>query len=173
MYDALPASVQAVIARLEQELGEPDASIQAILKGHLLVEEMLTAILEGFVREPVALRRARLTFAQRCNLVRSLCSRPSRGHDAERWTLIEKLNELRNALSHSLDRARLEQKAREFLAHYRQHEREPQVIADYEKAEPADRLMFGVGACLGFLASVADEFRGQHPPWNRPEGNDA
>jgi hypothetical protein len=79
---------------------ESDNAALVILKGHLVIEERLTAVIEKFVFHPEHLDKARLTFAQKLAIARSL----SLDEDTNSmWNLIEKLNTLRNKLSHSLD----------------------------------------------------------------------
>ncbi len=84
-----------LIAQLESD----DAAL-IILKGHLVIEERITAVIEKFVFRPEHLDKARLTFAQKVNVARSM-SLDERGNSV--WEMIEKLNALRNKLSHSLD----------------------------------------------------------------------
>jgi hypothetical protein len=79
---------------------ESDDEALIILKGHLVVEERITAVIEKFVFHPEHLEKARLSFAQKVALARCL-SRDESGNSV--WELIEKLNSLRNKLSHSLD----------------------------------------------------------------------
>jgi hypothetical protein len=86
-----------LIAHLESD----DAAL-IILKGHLVIEERITAVMEKFVFHPEYLDRARLTFAQKVNIARSM-SLDESGNSV--WEMIEKLNALRNKLSHSLDHA--------------------------------------------------------------------
>jgi hypothetical protein len=79
---------------------ESDDPALIILKGHLVIEERITAVIEKFVFHPEHLEKARLSFAQKVAVARCL-SLDQSGNSV--WELIEKLNSLRNKLSHSLD----------------------------------------------------------------------
>jgi hypothetical protein len=79
---------------------ESDNAALIILKGHLVVEERLTAVIEKFVFHPKHLDKARLTFTQKLAIARSLSLDENKN---SMWNFCEKLNALRNTLSHSLD----------------------------------------------------------------------
>ena len=166
MYEGLPPSLRSVLLRAQDELGQVDPSVQAILTGHLLVEELLTSLLEKLVTDQVSLQRADLRFFQRVQLVRALGPEDN-AYSPSAWTLINKLNELRNALAHTLDRERRSRKTTEFLAQYRSIEPNPSTLSAYDSAEASDKLLFAVAACLGFLASVSDEIDDNRTPTPR------
>jgi hypothetical protein len=80
-----------------------DELASIVLKGHLLIEEKLTEILAKNAIQAQYMESARLTFAQKLSVVRSM----TKVHvDDFMWDMIGKLNALRNALSHSLDNSR-------------------------------------------------------------------
>ncbi|WP_161891594.1 hypothetical protein [Pseudomonas juntendi] len=74
----------------------------AVLKGHLLVESMLRDFCMNSVPNPAHLKGARLTFKQITLLARSLCNLPVPGLEYI-WTLVSKLNQLRNLMAHELE----------------------------------------------------------------------
>jgi hypothetical protein len=78
-----------------------------ILKAHLLVEEQLRQLIAERVRNREALQKARLTFAQCVAVARAFF--PA-GHDPSLWRGMEQLNEIRNAFSHQLSPARIEER---------------------------------------------------------------
>jgi hypothetical protein len=84
----------------------------ALLKCHLLVEEMLTKLIERNLSHPEHLIDARLGFFQKMCIARSL-------NDLEReawiWEAVKRLNTARNALSHGLERERIDRKLEEFV----------------------------------------------------------
>jgi hypothetical protein len=71
-----------------------------LLKGHLLIEEVLTKLIERFTKNPKYLLDAKLNFAQKVYLARSL-----HGLDGNEWIwgALKKLNNARNKLAHGLD----------------------------------------------------------------------
>lgn len=84
-----------------------------ILKGHLLVEEQLRHLIAERVRNREVLPKARLSFAQCVWLARAFF--PA-AHDPTLWKSLEQLNEIRNAFSHQLSPARIEERIAAFSA---------------------------------------------------------
>jgi hypothetical protein len=84
-----------------------------ILKAHLLVEEQLRQLIAERVRNREPLLKARLTFSQCISVARAFL--PA-GHDPGLWKGLEQLNEIRNAFSHQLSPARIEEKIAAFSA---------------------------------------------------------
>ena len=72
--------VRRDVERLQSELGlVPGADLQMIiLKGHLLIEELLQSFIDSVVHSRTALSGARLTFHQRFALAKSLHTCPAR-----------------------------------------------------------------------------------------------
>ena len=68
-----------------------------ILRGHLLIEELLDDLIAAILIEPMAIRDARLTFFQKLCIARGIL-----GHQDHMWKPIEILNNLRNTISHKL-----------------------------------------------------------------------
>lgn len=69
-----------------------------ILRGHLLIEELLEALITASLSDPAAICDARLTFFQKLCLCRGLIG----SSNEDLWKPIEALNVLRNAISHRL-----------------------------------------------------------------------
>jgi len=90
--------------RFNRTLLEFDELSQTILKGHLMLEGLLTSILEQLVGRGTsisgALDEARLSFHQKSKLVRAACSDRC---PPETWRALAKLNTLRNQMAHALD----------------------------------------------------------------------
>jgi len=70
-----------------------------ILRGHLLIEELLDNIISLHLKKPSALKDARLTFFQKMRLVQGLLGY---GKDDSTLKTIKALNKLRNQISHRL-----------------------------------------------------------------------
>lgn len=81
-----------------------------VLKGHLIVEEMLYAIAEEHCSDVKAFREARLTFAQLLNVTRAMVRLPVLETCAP---IIRKLNSLRNQLMHNLEPGGLDERVYE------------------------------------------------------------
>jgi hypothetical protein len=71
-----------------------------ILKGHLLIEEQMDALIAACSRDPKPLKKAGLRFFQKICIAEALSNLPS-----SHWRMIQSLNKLRNDLSHNLDTA--------------------------------------------------------------------
>ena len=70
-----------------------------VLKGHLLTEELLREFLHSKVLHPSPLRDARLRYIQCVHLARSLSTDPGDWV----WDALDRLNVIRNKLSHALE----------------------------------------------------------------------
>src|SRR5688572_30754256 len=88
------------IERFREEMASIDEVAHVLLKGHLLLEEAISLILDQYVfhREHVA--NARLSFHQKSLLARALCLRKDRLGE---WEVIAAINALRNDLAHKLN----------------------------------------------------------------------
>ena len=101
IFQKMPPSVQARVTTVYQQLAstmEADAAALVTLKGHLILEEQLSFMIERVVLNPEQIAEARLSFAQKRALVRAMFP----GSDNQVWAVIGSLNKLRNALAHSL-----------------------------------------------------------------------
>ena len=83
-----------------------------ILRGHLLVEELLDEVLKAWLKDPSVLPDARLTFHQKMKLSKGIISGNGGGFT---WKPVDLLNQLRNKISHRLSPHDLELKIDEFL----------------------------------------------------------
>jgi hypothetical protein len=130
---------------------ERDDEALIALKGHLVLEERITSAIEKFVWHGECLEAARLSFAQKIVLARSI----SMDHSASSmWTLIEKLNALRNKLAHSLNG---EPRAKAMDALREAFKRE---VGDADEEELADnRFLLGsvISMSLGFVHRFEQE----------------
>lgn len=92
-------------------LPQQDATL-IILKGHLLIEEVLFDQAASVMRDLSELKHARLSFDQLAHVTKALFVHPD---DCWLWKAIEKLNSLRNKLVHHLEPDRFQTLAEEFL----------------------------------------------------------
>jgi len=87
------------LAEIGRHLDKSDVQTLLILRAHLLVEERLRDILSRICRSPDELRTARLSFHQALGMCRAVLGR----QDDPAWGFIERLNEVRNRISHHLE----------------------------------------------------------------------
>lgn len=106
-------------ARYQQMLPKSDDVSLVVLKGHLIIEEMLYAIAVVHCANPDELTKARLTFAQLLHVVCALTKIPAIEACSPAINL---LNKIRNSLVHNLEPKELE----------------PRIYALQKMCEPAD-----------------------------------
>jgi hypothetical protein len=82
-----------------------------VLKGHLLIEEQLRALLIAASKSPAAIDEANLRFSQMLSLVKALYNDDSL---TRIWNAIKALNSLRNQLAHRLEPRDVERRVTEF-----------------------------------------------------------
>lgn len=88
----LTKASKEILGKLEEHLRYVDESAQVILKGHLVIEETLSEIISTFVFHDEYLEGARLSFAQKLAIARTMSLDE---HGNEMWQLIAALNSLR------------------------------------------------------------------------------
>jgi len=77
-----------------------------ILRGHLLVEELLDKLIAMGLKDTSAIKDARLTFYQKLCITQGLIGKSN----TDMWKSIKELNRLRNKISHTLPDAELVEK---------------------------------------------------------------
>lgn len=130
---------------------ERDDVALIVLKGHLVIEERITAAIGKFVWHPEFLERARLNFSQKMQLARAISMDQSANSV---WDLIDKLNAVRNKLAHSLDggtRGKAIAALREAFA------REVPDAATEELKDDKHLLATVISMSLGFVHSFEQE----------------
>jgi hypothetical protein len=149
-------TLEEVQKRFTDELRHVDDVAQIVLKGHLVMEELMTASIETFLLHGEFVEPSRLQFHQKLQLCRAMSVSD---HNNDMWNLIASINTLRNHLSHSLDPTERAKRvealgskfAREFPAHIS------------EKLDPlpheAATCMLAIAGALGFLHAHAAEVR--------------
>lgn len=91
-----------LLARFSAHMPTEQDTELTLLKGHLLIEEILTAVIVNGVKRPEHLDFVRMQFHQKMKLARALFP----GDDYERvWAALKSLNDARNKLAHGLDQA--------------------------------------------------------------------
>jgi hypothetical protein len=98
--DALHERTDKTWERHKALLPKTDDPALTILKGHLMIEEMLMVIAVDHCPHPEHLMKARLTFAQLSYLTRAMVRLPM---PTTCWEAIDLLNAIRNALVHNLE----------------------------------------------------------------------
>jgi len=124
-------------------LRSQDVSL-VVFNGHLLTEELLRDFLRSKVRHPSHLSDARLTYAQCVHLARAL----STDSNDWVWAALEKLNVIRNKLSHALEPGNLEDSVNQFLDFVHSHVPKEPSLELRELFIPVGVATFSVHAAL-------------------------
>ena len=129
-----------------------------VLKGHLLIEEMLFELGSLALEHPEHL--SKLSFHQLACLVHALVAEKP---DDKCWELILQINSLRNRLAHKLEPPDLDQQIKRVLALDRQAQPIDDIILDKsrEDFEPADGLRQAIVSCMQFLQGLICEVEGK------------
>ena len=85
--------------RIKKHIPRSKDPVLVILKAHLLIEERLHGLIQNHLLHPEKLGDARLTFLQSLRLCQAMT------HDPKLflWRFVERLNQVRNKLTHHLD----------------------------------------------------------------------
>lgn len=82
-----------------------------ILRGHLLIEAQLDALIEARLRKLKPYRDARLAFSAKLKIAEALY-----GDVGVRWLAVRELNTIRNSLAHHLDDETVSPRVRKLLS---------------------------------------------------------
>ncbi len=135
-----------------------DNSTLVILKGHLLIEELLNELIERRLDRPEELRDVDLTFNQRLFMAKALYSMATKGEWF--WEAIKKLNNLRNQLAHHLEPKGFHDKLEDFLK-YVEIKRDIMPEEFYKKESRLYIAIFSIHFRLSFLLSQKPLLGGQ------------
>lgn len=147
----------STIHRFKQEMASVDEVTHVLLKGHLLLEEAMAAVIDQYVFHRENVEDARLTFAQKMHLSKALCLRKN---SLDEWALIAAINTVRNDLAHNLkspDRPKKLAKVRDL---YFRAAAGLDGIEDMKKAADSVVLFNACGHCAGFLATFIQDSKG-------------
>lgn len=123
-----------------------------ILKGHLLIEELMTKTIEKLVFHPKYLNKIQLSYTNKIYISRSI----SWSHvDNSTWHIIEKVNKLRNEVSHSLSSPKIHQLLRELKNLY--NSEIPDKNLHWSEDDDIKGIRFTVVFCIGFLLSFYED----------------
>jgi hypothetical protein len=147
-------------AKFKEHLQFVDETVVLVLKGHLLIEEVLDSIISKFVWHVDFLESASLRFAQKISLARAV-SLDEQANPL--WEVALALNALRNQLAHSLD---TEARARKMGALREIYFKNVSDVGDAKMKDPdlPDQMViyWSVALLWGFLdafKSEAERFR--------------
>jgi len=139
-----------------EELKYVDDVAQIVLKGHLVMEELMTEAIGRFVLHGNLIEEAKLQFHQKLALCRSISVN---NQDHNMWNLIGKLNSFRNHLAHSLNDDVRKQKLLSMRSVFEQEFGKIELAEVGEINEDAVQCMMAISGALGFLHSFLAEVK--------------
>jgi hypothetical protein len=141
-------------SRYDKHMPDTDDLSLIVLKGHLLIEEMLIDIRDKLLPHAEHLDSANINFNQLVCVIRSgLRSK----HDHSSWDLIIGVSKLRNQLVHNLEPHDIENRLSQLFGLYGQTQPSDEIYIEKSgevKLDTAERLRHVVVDCMQFLLSV-------------------
>ena len=131
-----------------------DDIVLVVLKGHLLIEESLMAIIRKFVPHGEFIDEAKLGFYQKVQVARSLSWDE---HRNEMWSLALGLNRVRNDMAHALEHPKVAAHIRALRTRYFEIFADSKGIKKEKEAPDTEVLKDIVIVTLGFLSSFEKE----------------
>lgn len=139
------------IKRFYEHMPDVDDIIISILKGHLLIEKQLFALITVEAVKPQALKNSRLTFHQTLSVAESLHWYKN---DEWVWHSCRKLNSIRNSLSHELELSNINRNIKEFLKIV--ENRYPPHGKKRVKENQSTRLLTAIGMVYAYLSAYLE-----------------
>lgn len=102
MTTKLPENVDRHRERALSILTSPAETTATLLRGHLLIEELLESLIKKKCASPSVIDNSTFSFSVKCNIAKALY-----GSDFYVWPLIELLNSARNEMAHSIESPKL------------------------------------------------------------------
>lgn len=157
MLERTMNAIETALARFSEEMAKVDEMVHILLKGHLLIEEALSKIIDQFVFHREHVDEARLTFSTKMHLCRALCLRKNRLGE---WDLIAALNSLRNVVAHQLSSPEREKRTARVKELYFREAAGMEGIEKINAQEDTTIIMLACGHCIGFLSNFEEDAGG-------------
>ena len=149
-------TLQEIQKRFMDEINYVDDVAQIVLKGHLVIEELMTEAIERYVLNGEMVSDARLQFHQKLILCQSISVSEKNN---PMWGLIAKINNARNNLSHSLNSDLRANKLESLKSNYEQQFGREALGQIEEMSEDAAVCMLAISGCLGYLHTFLEEIK--------------
>ncbi len=146
---------KSYVFRYDKHMPDTDDLSLIVLKGHLLIEEMLIDIRDKLLPQAEYLDSVNIRFNQLLHIIRSAIESK---HDHKSWDLIIGFNRLRNKLIHNLEPPKLKILLTQLFNLYSQTQPFDEIQIDKSgevELDTAERLKNVVVDCMQFLMSVS------------------
>jgi hypothetical protein len=156
-------SLEDIRKKFTDELEQVDEVAQIVLKGHLVMEGLMTEAIETFLLHGEFAEQARLQVHQKIALCKAISTSDQNN---KMWELVSSVNALRNALSHSLDPDRRSKAIQNLRMIYeREFADMPNSVAGIPKGIEKDihpdtaLCLYAIATSLGYLHAHLAEVR--------------
>ena len=142
------------VFRYDEHMPDTDDLSLIVLKGHLLIEEVLFDIRDKLLPHAEYLDSVNIGFNQLLHIIRSAIKSK---HDHKSWDLIIEFNRLRNKLIHNLEPPKIQILLTQLFSLYSQTQPYDEIYIDKSrevKLDAAERLKNVVIDCMQFLMSL-------------------
>jgi hypothetical protein len=140
----------AAVARFNEIMTKFDELAHVVIKGHLIIEETISRIIDLHVFHREHVQEAKLSFNAKMLMARSLCLRKNRLGE---WDLIAAINSLRNELAHNLHTPKRDRKIATVREIYCREAVDLSELANLKEQPDHVVLHYACGHCVGFLSS--------------------
>lgn len=145
--DSLEKAADAKLRVIKHLRKQDDLSL-IILKGHLLIEELLFTLVSSAAKDPSAIKSAKLGYYELASVAKALFYESRVGPI---WGAIFELNKLRNTLVHDLEPPNLNEKLKRFgVVGSGGHAQ----AGDLVLSDPADVMVSSIEVMCGFLIGL-------------------
>jgi len=148
--EQLGSGAEVVIKMFNKHMPRSKDITLIILKGHLLIEQALTDILDSELPHSKALNDAKMSFSNRLAIVKSIYGMNS----SFPYGLIENLNSLRNQLVHKLEPKDIQNKLDDFINRAKQSK--IRLLSEYSQLEISDRLKLVIISLYAYICGVKE-----------------
>ena len=140
--------------RYYKHLPSADDMTLLLLKGHLLIEELLRRLVDGALAKPAALKDAKLETYDWICLAEALFHGKAPNW---LWGALRKLNHIRNKLAHNLEPKGLDDKIADFQSYVEQHRSKAPGLRSVAKGHPVKLALGDLHVELLILLYPHDE----------------
>lgn len=147
--------------RFANEIAHIDVVVQVLLKGHLLLEEALSRLIDLYVYKGAYLEDARLTFKQKLNLAKALTQKLGASSG---WDVLDAINVLRNDVSHRLDSPERKKRIARLRETYFRETPPSDLIEEIKRGPDSVLIVAACAYCAGFLAVYESGAKKLRPP---------
>lgn len=146
--------IRHYVFRYDDHMPDTDDLSLIVLKGHLLIEEVLFDIRDKLLPHAEYLNAINITFNELLHIIRAALNSK---HDHRSWHLIIEFNKLRNALIHNLEPPKLERLLNQVFVVYSKTQPCDEIQIDKTvevELDTSERLKNVVIDCMQFLMTV-------------------